>query len=806
MIIPRHNSAFGRTYFNKVLLKLSSTLKLRNFENGMKMMAVAPHHWYVQPILAFHISIGVGYCFIHSKGNAKTRVWDRAISSHTFIYIRYSLGIGEQNKLNMKILKSIGMALAAILFCVNFTSCEKEPILSLSVQQITAPSSGNSTSVIVNANNPWTVSGNDWCTVSPSSGDGGEVSVTVTVKENTTYDARNCTLTFTSAGLMASILVNQESNYGIVLPKDTYEISSDAQQISVEVKANVEYDITINAEWIMQSSTRALTSKTYVFNVDANSTYDAREGSITITEKNSGKSEVIKVKQAQKDAIIISSKEYNLSCDAQNVEVKLQTNVDFDILIPDSAKDWVSHISTRALMDKILELDIKANEGYDARACEVILKMKNNILADTIKINQAQKDTLFLNVDTIEVKSKGETINCELNSNIEYICEINEGEDWIKRVSTRGLTEFKETFEILSNEAFSPRTGSIIFKNIEKNIADTLLINQHQIDTVFTDRKDIKATWKGGEYVVTVCSNVQFEIKMPEWVIEKEKTISEEGDLVVTTYTFKVEENLDIEKDDYIIFLWNNEGKDTESKIHIHQECCTIELLEAGTLHTLLTADQINKLRAITISGHINGTDIIIIKRFDKVQYFNIEKVKIVSGGKPYNTAYGDVYTEDNIIGKSMFYGCFNGNDATVILPESVISIGMEAFMGCNIVDLTLPKSLKKTGNSAFAFCRKLTKINFPEGMLEIGHDSFGECPIETITIPSTMTTIGSWAFYGNTALKHLIIKAMPSTLNTIGADAFYGAYEQTVVHIPQGTRDIYYLTDLGRFQNIIEE
>ena len=36
------------------------------------MMTVAPHHWYVQPLLATYISIGVGYCFIHSKGNAKT--------------------------------------------------------------------------------------------------------------------------------------------------------------------------------------------------------------------------------------------------------------------------------------------------------------------------------------------------------------------------------------------------------------------------------------------------------------------------------------------------------------------------------------------------------------------------------------------------------------------------------------------------------------------------------------------------------------------------------------------------------------
>jgi hypothetical protein len=55
-----------------VLLKLSSTLKLRNFDIGMKMIAVAPHQWFVQPIVAFYITFGVGYSFIHSKGIAKT--------------------------------------------------------------------------------------------------------------------------------------------------------------------------------------------------------------------------------------------------------------------------------------------------------------------------------------------------------------------------------------------------------------------------------------------------------------------------------------------------------------------------------------------------------------------------------------------------------------------------------------------------------------------------------------------------------------------------------------------------------------
>jgi hypothetical protein len=37
----------------KVLLTLSSAVKLRNFDIGMKMIAMAPLQWFVQPFMAF---------------------------------------------------------------------------------------------------------------------------------------------------------------------------------------------------------------------------------------------------------------------------------------------------------------------------------------------------------------------------------------------------------------------------------------------------------------------------------------------------------------------------------------------------------------------------------------------------------------------------------------------------------------------------------------------------------------------------------------------------------------------------------
>ena len=68
----RHSGGVRKDFIEKVLLKLSSTFKLRNFDNGTKMIAIAPHPWYVRPQLATYITFGVGYCFIRSKGSAKT--------------------------------------------------------------------------------------------------------------------------------------------------------------------------------------------------------------------------------------------------------------------------------------------------------------------------------------------------------------------------------------------------------------------------------------------------------------------------------------------------------------------------------------------------------------------------------------------------------------------------------------------------------------------------------------------------------------------------------------------------------------
>jgi hypothetical protein len=67
-------------------------------------------------------------------------------------------------------------------------------------------------------------------------------------------------------------------------------------------------------------------------------------------------------------------------------------------------------------------------------------------------------------------------------------------------------------------------------------------------------------------------------------------------------------------------------------------------------------------------------------------------------------------------------------------------------------------------GNDGF------TAINLPDSLITIGNNAFQQNLLTSVTIPSTVTTIGDLAFYNNTLLTTVNI---PSGVTSIGFDAF---------------------------------
>ena len=133
------------------------------------------------------------------------------------------------------------------------------------------------------------------------------------------------------------------------------------------------------------------------------------------------------------------------------------------------------------------------------------------------------------------------------------------------------------------------------------------------------------------------------------------------------------------------------------------------------------------------------------------------------------------VQTGNNTCTLSSFGTCV---DTEVVIPTvspegyTVTAIGDAAFQSCSdIVSVTIPDSVKKIGNFAFAGCESLETINFGAGVDEIGEKAFYLCvSLGEVYIPENVKTIKNNAFS----------QAGMTKLTVAGATAIYDyAFEQ---------------------------
>ncbi len=86
--------------------------------------------------------------------------------------------------------------------------------------------------------------------------------------------------------------------------------------------------------------------------------------------------------------------------------------------------------------------------------------------------------------------------------------------------------------------------------------------------------------------------------------------------------------------------------------------------------------------------------------------------------------------TYNNLPVRNIYKEAFmNAKIITVIIPDSVTSIGNSAFYNCSsLTSVTIPDGVTSIGYQAFSFCYSLTSINIPDSVISIGYAAFGGC------------------------------------------------------------------------------
>ena len=217
------------------------------------------------------------------------------------------------------------------------------------------------------------------------------------------------------------------SEPSIVISQNEYVVSSDGETIAVEVTSNVDVAVEVAADvdWISENTTRATSTNTYRFDILPNDNYDQRSTEIKFTNKENNISEVVKITQAQMDAIVLAKDSYTVDGNGGQIQIEVGHNVDFDIEIE---CDWITNVDTRAFTSEMLTFNITANTTENNREGKIKFISKDKTITRIITVTQYVKKVCEI---YIEVYCDEETLHNGIanvfGSNVTSIKESGEG-------------------------------------------------------------------------------------------------------------------------------------------------------------------------------------------------------------------------------------------------------------------------------------------------------------------------------------------------------------------------------------------
>lgn len=327
----------------------------------------------------------------------------------------------------MKTLRLTGTILLSILIVFCISSCggdDDEPVappssadkIEFSAIVNTNPvfdTEGGTALITFTASKAWTATAtnNDWLSISPASGNAGIATLTLKTTANETFEDRTATITIKSGIASGNINVTQRQKDVLNISCDNIEVDVDGGEITVEVKANIDFSVKTGVDWISESTTRSMSTQTFVFTVAPNKGYEDRTAEILFVKQGGGLTEKVTVTQKQCDAIILSQNEYDISVEGGVLNMEVSANVDYSVKV---SADWVTQVQTRAMQNKELSFNVGANKSTESRSATItvsdghisqtaLVRQRGVILVTGVTLNYA--NILLLKGDSFQLEA-----------------------------------------------------------------------------------------------------------------------------------------------------------------------------------------------------------------------------------------------------------------------------------------------------------------------------------------------------------------------------------------------------------------
>ena len=391
-------------------------------------------------------------------------------------------------------------------------------------------------------------SSEEWC---EAAFDVAGSKLTVSVKANETYDPRTATITLADRlnNATRTFTATQDQANSIILDESSFEVPMEGGNVEVKLKSNVKYEVVIpsDCDWISlapeAAKSRALEESTFTLVAKENKSYKERTAIITVTSKDTGISDKIKVSQPFNTVFNADNKSFEVAMEGGTVTINMESNINYDVTIPSDC-DWITRTTsaknsdaTRATSTSAILLSVKENTSYKNREAIITIgneeAQKAGAIKEPVKIHIKQAFTTTLKVDNqaLEVDTEGKTVTVNVESNVPY--EVNIPCDWITQVSgskTRAAKTSVLTFRVDANSSGEDRTATITINSTKGDEEASVTITQKFSVAFSVDESPITIDELGGTRSITVAANVDIEVlPQDDWLTVGEKKAGGKG-------------------------------------------------------------------------------------------------------------------------------------------------------------------------------------------------------------------------------------------------------------------------------------
>ena len=123
-----------------------------------------------------------------------------------------------------------------------------------------------------------------------------------------------------------------------------------------------------------------------------------------------------------------------------------------------------------------------------------------------------------------------------------------------------------------------------------------------------------------------------------------------------------------------------------------------------------------------------------------------LSSITVDENNLKYKSVNGNLYSKD---GKTLIRYAIGKKDSTFEIPDSVTSIGNDAFAYCNnLTSIVIGGNVTSIGTFAFWNCFRLTSVTIGDSVTSIGDCAFSQCyRLTSVVLGNSVTSIGSYAF-----------------------------------------------------------